>query len=343
MQFTLKEIADALNGTIFGDSETIITKPAKIEEATKGTITFASNPKYFDLIEDSQAEAFVVPSSYEIKDSSINFIKVEDIYSSLSTLLNLFSNNDIVSGVSDNAVVDNSAAIGEGVSIGHYSVVSKNVIVAENAIIYPNVYIGDNVKIGKGSILHSGVKIYKDCVIGDNCIIHSNTVIGSDGFGFAPQPDGTFRKIPQIGIVKIGSHVEIGANCSIDRAAMGETLIEDGVKLDNLIHIAHNVQIGENTVIAAQSGIAGSTSLGHNCMVGGQVGIVGHLKIAGKTQFQAKSGMTKSVKKEGTKWYGYPAIEYTNYLRSFAHFKNLEKLEARVKELESLIENNSHK
>jgi len=285
------------------------------------------------------ASAYIVDKTFDIQSyPNKNFIQVEHVYGAIAQLLAIYNQkNQAKSGIAKSAIIAESAKIGKNASIGEHVVIGENVSIGDDVVILGNCYIGASANIGSGCKIYSGVQLYHECVIGDKCIIHANAVIGSDGFGFAPQKDGSYTKIPQVGIVRVEENVEIGAGCTIDRATMGETLIKKGVKLDNLIHIAHNVVIGENTVIAAQTGIAGSTTIGKNCMIGGQSGIVGHLNIADGTIFQAKSGMTKSVKKTGTKWYGYPAIEYSNYLRSFAIFKNLQKyvaLEEKIKNIE---------
>jgi len=327
MQITVQKIADSIGGVVVGDADALIERPSKIEEAQAGSITFIASEKYISFLDTSQASAYIVDKSFETqKHPHKNFIQVDHVYGAIAQLLAIYNKkNHPKSGIAKSAIIADSSKIGENCSIGEHVVIGEQVVIGDNVSILANSYIGASANIGTDCRIYSGVQIYHECIIGNKCIIHANTVIGSDGFGFAPQKDGTYTKIAQVGIVKVEDDVEIGAGCTIDRATMGETLIKKGVKLDNLIHIAHNVVIGENTVIAAQVGIAGSTKIGKNCMIGGQSGIVGHLNIADETIFQAKSGMTKSVKKKGTKWYGYPAIDYTNYLRSFAIFKNLQK------------------
>jgi len=338
MSYTLSELAELLHGKIAGNPDYIIESPGKIEEAKKNQLTFIANDKYAGYLSESQAGAFLVPDNFDITQHiDKNYILVPDVYQSVSILLELFEQKKRKSGISHLSFLDQSASIDEDSWIGAYVIAQANVVVQKGCQIYPTVYLGKDVSIGEGTVIYPGVRIMDNCVIGNQCIIHSNSVIGSDGFGFAPQKDGSFAKIPQIGNVILEDYVEIGASCTIDRASMGSTLIKKGAKLDNLIQIAHNVEIGENTVIAAQTGIAGSTKIGKNCMIGGQVGIVGHLTIADGTQIQAKSGLSKSIKKEGSKLYGYPAIEYGNYLKSYAIFKNLQDLQAKVKMLESKI------
>ncbi len=336
MHLTVEKIADLVGGEVKGDKEDVITKPAKIEEAIEGSITFVAQEKYIPYINISKASAYLVAKSFDCSPyGDKNFILVDNVYNAVSTLLGIFdSNENKVGEIHQTATISVNATLGENVSIGAQAVVEDGAIIGNGSVIGANAFIGRNSIIGSNCMIHPGVSIYHESKIGSRVIIHSNSVIGSDGFGFALQEDGSYKKIPQVGIVIIEDEVEIGASCTIDRASMGQTKICKGAKLDNLIHIAHNVVIGENTVIAAQVGIAGSTKIGANCMIGGQAGIVGHLNIADGTIFQAKSGMTKSVKKTGTKWYGYPAIEYNNYLRSFAIFKNLDKLIDRVKQLE---------
>ena len=341
MQITVQKIAENISGTVVGDANALIDRPSKIEEAEAGSITFVASDKYISFVKSSRASAYIVHHDFDDKSyPNKNFVKVDNVYSAIAQLLTIYTEkNKQEPGVHSSAIIAKSANIGENVAIGANVVIGEHAIIGDHVSILANSFIGAFVNIGTQSKIYSGVQIYHECKVGKNCILHANTVIGSDGFGFAPQADGSYAKIPQVGIVRIEDNVEIGAGCTIDRATMGETLIKKGVKLDNLIHIAHNVEIGENTVIAAQSGIAGSTKIGANCMIGGQSGIVGHLNIADGTIFQAKSGMTKSVKKKGTKWYGYPAIEYTNYLRSFAIFKNLQKYVDRIKSLEEKTKN----
>lgn len=341
MQITVQKIADTVGGMVVGNANAVIDRPSKIEEATTGSITFIAHDKYLPFLSTSDASAYIVSKEFDTQAfDSKTFIKVENVYGAISELLAIYDSlNKKPSGIASTAVISDSAKIGADVSIGDYVVIEDGVTIGDNVTILANSFIGASANVGAASKIYSGVQIYRGCHVGNNCIIHANTVIGSDGFGFAKQDDGSYTKIAQVGNVVIEDDVEIGAGCTIDRATMGKTHIMQGVKLDNLIHIAHNVVIGQNTVIAAQVGIAGSTKIGADCMIGGQSGIVGHLNIADGTIFQAKSGMTKSVKKKGTKWYGYPAIEYNNYLRSFAIFKNLQKYIDRIKSLEVKMNN----
>ena len=341
MQITVQKIADTVGGMVVGNADAVIERPSKIEEATSGSITFIAHDKYLPFLSTSSASAYIVSNEFDTEAfNNKTFIKVENVYGAISELLAIYDGvNSKKQGIAKTAIIADSAKIGDNVSIGDYVVIEDGASVGDNVTILANCFIGASANIGTGSKIYSGVQVYHHCVIGANCIVHANTVIGSDGFGFAKQEDGSYKKIAQVGNVVIEDNVEIGAGCTIDRATMGSTKIKNGVKLDNLIHIAHNVVIGQNTVIAAQVGIAGSTKIGADCMIGGQSGIVGHLNIADGTIFQAKSGMTKSVKAKGTKWYGYPAIEYNNYLRSFAIFKNLQKYIDRIKSLEEKIKN----
>ncbi len=337
MQVSAQQLAALLQGTVEGDPDILVQGPAKIEEAQKGSITFLGNMKYEPFAYTTNASVLLVSNSFvPSQPISATLIRVNDVYAAIATLLGHFGDqlNTDVFTISEKASVHPTVRVGERCSIGDYVVIAENVSIGSGSRIFPQVYIGNNVKIGKGVTLFPGVRIYTDCIIGDNCILHANVVIGSDGFGFAPQQDGTFQKVPQIGNVIIESDVEIGSNTTIDRATMGSTIIRSGVKLDNLIQIAHNVEIGKNTVVAAQTGIAGSTKVGENCMIGGQVGIVGHVKIADRTRIQAQSGVSADVSEPGTALYGSPAFSYSSFLRSFAVFKKLPELLKRLQDLE---------
>ena len=331
MQITAGALAQILSGSIEGDASILIDRPSKIEDGQDGSICFFHNEKYESYVYSSKASAILVSKSFiPKKPITATLIKVDDVYSSVAILLEKFG--DLTQAdkqeptLSSKAVIDSTAVLGESISIGHFSIVEAGAEIGESSVIEGQVYIGKNVKIGARCKIKNGVRILAHCVLGDDCIVHPNTVIGSDGFGFAPQQDGSYKKVAQIGIVEIGNQVEIGAGTTIDRATIGSTVIEDGVKLDNLIQIAHNVRIGKNTVIAAQTGIAGSTKIGKNCKIGGQVGISGHIEIADSTQIQAKSGITSSVKQPNTFLFGYPAINYKDYIRSYAVFKKLPEL-----------------
>ena len=331
MNFTAGHIADQINGTVVGDRDIDIFNISKIEEGSKGSLTFLANPKYTEFIYTTKASVAIVSSDFEPTEKiDLTLIKVKDPYSSFTTILELF-NKDLSNrkGISQLTVIDKSSKISDSSFIGSFSSVGENSIIGENCIIENQVFIGNNVEIGNGCKLYPGVKILDDTIIGQNCIIHSSTSIGSDGFGFAPNDDGSFKKIPQTGNVVIGDNVEIGSNSTIDRATLGSTIISDGVKLDNQIQIAHNVEIGENTAIAAQSGIAGSTKIGKNCMIGGQVGIIGHIKIGDNVKIQAQAGVTSDLE-SNSRVTGTPAISYMNYNKSYVHFKNLPEIVKRI-------------
>jgi UDP-3-O-[3-hydroxymyristoyl] glucosamine N-acyltransferase len=302
MQFTAQQIASLLNGTVEGDPSASVKQLAKIEEATPGTLSFLANPKYEQYLYTTNASIVIVNNDQQLAEPvKATLIRVENAYSAITVLLEIYNKIKLdKTGVEEPNFIHPSAKIGKDVYIGAFSYIGPNVIIGDNCKLFPNTYIGDDAKLGNNVVLYPGVKVYFDCVIGNDVIIHSGTVIGSDGFGFAPVGDGTYNKISQIGNVVIEDNVEIGSNTTVDRATMGSTIIRKGVKLDNLIQIAHNVEIGANTVIAAQTGISGSTKIGENAILGGQVGIAGHLTIANRTSFQAQSGMGRSVQEEGT-------------------------------------------
>lgn len=332
MQISAKELSQALNGTIEGNPNVMVSRPSKIEEATEDSICFFANPKYEHYVYTTKAAIILVSEDFvPSQPISATLIRVEDVYKSVSFLLENFAQKDDNKGeISSQAAIHPSVKIGDNVTIGPFVVVEEGVEIGDNTSLQAQVFVGKNAKIGENCTFFSGVKIYHDCKIGNNCILHANVVIGGDGFGFAPEADGTFKKVAQIGNVILEDQVEVGANSTIDRATMGSTIIRQGVKLDNLIMIAHNVEIGKNTVIAAQTGVAGSTKIGENCMIGGQVGFVGHIVVANGVKIQAQSGVARSVKKENTSLYGSPAIDYANYLRSYAVFKNLPDLSKEV-------------
>ena len=340
MEFTSHQIAELLGGRVEGDKNRKINRLAKIEEATEGAISFLSNPKYEQYLYTTGASAVLVNKDFKPKQEvKTTLIFVEDAYSSISILLEEYNRLKIFSkkGLETPHFIAENAELGENCYVGAFAYIGKNCKIGSNVKIYPHSYIGDNVSIGNNTIIYAGVKIYEDCVIGSHCIFHSGTVIGSDGFGFAPLPDGTFKTIPQIGNVIIEDNVSIGANTTIDCATMGSTVIRNGVKLDNLIQIGHNVELGENTVIAAQTGISGSTKLGRNCMIGGQAGITGHITLADRTSIGAQSGLGRSVTKPGTAHSGSPAFDYKTNLKSFAVYKKLPLLMKRIEELEEKI------
>jgi len=331
MNLTAGHIADQINGTVVGDRNIDIFNISKIEEGSKGSLTFLANPKYTEFIYTTKASAAIVSSDFEPTERiELTLIKVKDPYSSFTTILELFDKDlSKRKGISQLTDVDKSSKISDSAFIGSFSSVGENSIISEKCIIENQVFIGNNVEIGKGCLIYPGVKILDDTIIGQNCIIHSSTTIGSDGFGFAPNDDGSYKKIPQTGNVVIGDNVEIGSNSTIDRATLGSTIISNGVKLDNQIQVAHNVEIGENTAIAAQSGVAGSTKIGKNCMIGGQVGIIGHIKIGDNVKIQAQAGVTSNIE-SNSRVTGTPAISYMNYNKSYVHFKNLPEIVKKI-------------
>ena len=331
MNFTAGHIADQINGTVVGDRDIDIFNISKIEEGSKGSLTFLANPKYTEFIYTTKASAAIVSSDFEPTERiELTLIKVKDPYSSFTTILELFDKDlSKRKGISQLTDVNKSSRISDSSFIGSFSSVGENSIIGEKCIIENQVFIGNNVEIGKGCLIYPGVKILDDTIIGQNCIIHSSTTIGSDGFGFAPNDDGSYKKIPQTGNVVIGDNVEIGSNSTIDRATLGSTIISNGVKLDNQIQVAHNVEIGENTAIAAQSGVAGSTKIGKNCMIGGQVGIIGHIKIGDNVKIQAQAGVTSNIE-SNSRVTGTPAISYMNYNKSYIHFKNLPEIVKKI-------------
>lgn len=338
MQFTAEIIANFLNGEIAGNPDTVVSSVAKIEEGVAGSLAFLSNPKYEHHIYNTEASIVIVNKDFvpqhEVKAT---LVKVDDAYAAFAKLLDLYvASKPQKSGISTTAAVGSGSTFGSGAYVGEYAVVGEGVTTGENVRIYPQTYIGDNVKLGNNVTLHAGVKIYEDCVIGDNVIIHSGSVIGADGFGFAPV-DGVFKKIPQIGNVVIENDVEIGANTCIDRATMGSTVIKHGVKLDNLIQIGHNVVIGENTVAASQTGIAGSTKIGAGCMFGGQVGIVGHISVAAGVKVGSQSGVHNTIKNEGESHFGSPTIPGIGHYRSYSVFKNLPEIQKQIIRMEQQI------
>lgn len=339
MQFTAEQIATFLNGTVEGNPSVIVTQLAKIEEGKEGELSFLSNSKYEHYLYDTRSSIVIVDAKLVLqRPVSATLIRVQDPYSSFSELLKIY--HSLLTdreGREDHAFIHETVTIGEGGYIGAFVYLSKGVRIGKNVKIYPNVYIGDNVIVGDNSVIYPRVTVYHDCSIGSNVIIHSGAVIGSDGFGFAPQKDGSYEKVPQIGNVIIEDNVEVGANTVIDRATLGSTVIKSGVKLDNLIQIAHNVEIGSNTVIAAQTGISGSTKVGKQVVLGGQVGLVGHINIADGTQVQAQSGINRSIKEINSKWGGTPASHYTSQLRSQVVYTRLPELEKRIIELEKII------
>jgi UDP-3-O-[3-hydroxymyristoyl] glucosamine N-acyltransferase len=340
MQFSAAQIAMLIQAKIEGNPDALVADFGKIEEAQAGQLSFLANPKYEDYLYSTQASVIIVNDSLELREPiAATLLRVPDAYSAFATLLHKYQEmkNQQLTGKQEPCFIAPSATLGENCFIGAFSYIGNHVKLGNNVKIYPQVYIGDQVSIGDNTILYPGVKIYHGCVIGAQVSIHAGSVIGGDGFGFAPQSDGSFRKVPQIGNVVIEDHVEIGSNATIDRATIGSTLIKSGAKLDNLIQIAHNVEVGQNTVIAAQAGVSGSTKLGKNVMIGGQAGIVGHIQIADGVRINAQSGVSKAIKQPNAAVTGSPAFDYTSALRSQALSRNLPELEKRIQQLEALI------
>jgi len=340
MEFTAAIIAGFLKGEIEGNPDVKVNTIAKIEEGTEGALSFLANPKYEHYIYTTNSSIVLVNKSFNAsKKIEATLIRVEDAYEAFASLLRLVDQaRPRKKGVHPTAVIESSATVGSDVYIGPYAYVGENCVVSDGCSLYPHVYIGDNTRMGKNCTFYAGVVIYHDCIIGEKCTIHAGTVIGSDGFGFAPQSDNEFMKIPQLGNVVIEDLVEIGSNVSIDRATMGSTLIRRGVKIDNLIQIGHNCEIGENTVMAGQTGIAGSTKVGKNCMFGGQVGISGHLKIASGTKLGAQAGVGSDIREENTVLLGTPAFEIRQFIKSSVVFKQLPDLRLKVASLEKDVE-----
>lgn len=339
MKFTAEMIAGFLEGEIEGDKNATVWTFAKIEEGVEGALSFLSNPKYEQHLYSSESSIIIVDKKFEPKkEVKATMVRVEDSYASFAKLLQLYEENlPRKKGVHKLSAIAESATIGEECYIGEYAVIGEGAKVGKNCQIYPQAYIGDNVVVGNNCTIRSGAKVYADCVVGNNVIIESCAVIGADGFGWAPQADGTYSRIPQLGNVILEDNVYIGANTCVDRATMGSTVIGKGVKLDNLIQIGHNCTIGDNTVAAAQTGIAGSTSIGKNCMFGGQVGIVGHLKIGDKVQIGSGSGISNNIA-DGEVYFGAPAAPVRQYQRSHAVFRNLPTLDRDVHTLKKEVE-----
>jgi UDP-3-O-[3-hydroxymyristoyl] glucosamine N-acyltransferase len=337
MKFTAIQIAGILEGDVVGNPEAEVFQLSKIEEGAMGSLTFLANPKYQNYIYTTKATITIVNRSFQPEQSiTTTLIKVDDAYKAFSKLLEYYNQVKLMkSGIEQPSFLSDSVTYGEGLYLGAFCYVGKNVKIGNNVKIYPNSFIGDNVTIGDNCVLFAGVRIYSETVIGAHCTIHSGVIIGSDGFGFAPDEHGVFSKVPQIGNVILEDHVDVGSCTTIDRATLGSTIIRKGVKLDNQIQVAHNVEIGENTVIAAQTGIAGSTKIGKGCMIGGQVGIAGHLTVGDGAKIQAQSGIGKNIK-DGEVIQGSPAFNYGDFSKSYVHFKNLPKI---VNELEALKRN----
>ena len=344
MEFTIAQLAFMLEGTVEGDGEQKVNMLAKIQDAKPGEISFLSNPKYEPYIYNTKASAVIVSNDFSPKETlKTALIRVEDPYLAFSAILEEYHKflNFQKTGTEEPSYIGKSSVIGDNCYRGAFSYIGNNVQIGNNVKIYPHVHIGDNSVIGDNTILHSGVKLYSNTKVGSRCVLHSGVVIGSDGFGFAPQADGSYKTIPQLGHVIIEDDVHIGGNTVIDCAALPSdaTRVGKGVKLDNLVQIAHNVEIKKNTVIAAQTGISGSTVIGENCVIGGQVGIAGHLKVPNKTSIGAQAGLGKALKKEGMQMFGSPAFEVKDYYKSYAVFKNLPDLNMRLKQLEEKMLN----
>ncbi|GET46286.1 UDP-3-O-(3-hydroxymyristoyl)glucosamine N-acyltransferase [Capnocytophaga felis] len=335
MKFTALQIANILHGEVEGNPDVEIYKLSKIEEGEEGSLTFLANPKYKNYIYTTKASVAIVNKTFETESElSVTLVKVDDAYSAFSKLLEYYNQIKLnKKGIEEPVFISKSARIGEDVYIGAFSYIGENVVLGNNVKIYPNTYVGDNVTIGDNTTLFAGCKIYSETVIGKHCTLHAGVILGADGFGFAPVQEGFYNKVPQIGNVIIEDYVDIGAGSTIDRATLGSTIIRKGVKLDNQIQIAHNVEIGKNTVIAAQTGVAGSTKIGESCMIGGQVGIVGHLNIGNRVKIQAQSGVIRNVEDDEV-LQGAPAIGYSDYNKSYVIFKKLPALMKRFLDIE---------
>jgi UDP-3-O-[3-hydroxymyristoyl] glucosamine N-acyltransferase len=338
MKFTAEQIAGMLEGTVEGNSSAEVSGLSKIEEGKAGTLTFLANPKYISHIYSTGASIAIVSNDFVAEQAlpeTLTLIRVADAYGSFAKLLEAYSQfKRPRPGIHASAVIDASVVIGENVHIGAGVVIEAGASIGNNAVIMAQSYLGEHVKIGDFTMVHPGVKVYSECVIGSNCTLHAGVIIGADGFGFAPQADNRYAKVPQIGNVVVEDRVEIGANTAIDRATLGSTIIREGVKLDNLIQVAHNVEIGKNTVIAALTGIAGSTKIGENCMIGGQVGIAGHLTIANGVKIAAQTGISASVLKENVVLQGTPAVDTMDFKKSYIIHRRLPQLLERIERLE---------
>jgi UDP-3-O-[3-hydroxymyristoyl] glucosamine N-acyltransferase len=342
MEFSASQIAELLNGRVEGNSEVKVNKLSKIEEGELHSISFLANPAYQEFLYDTDASIVIVNNDLELErpiKETCTLIRVENAYECFAKVLETYSQAKTVvkNGIEPNSHVAKTAVLGNDVYVGAFAYIGENVKIGNNVKIYPNSFIGDNTTLGDNTVVNAGVKIYHECIIGANCTFHSGVVIGGDGFGFAPNKENDYTKIPQLGNVIIEDHVEIGANTCVDRATMGSTIIKKGVKLDNLIQIGHNVVIGENTVIVSQTGIAGSTKIGKNCLIGGQVGIVGHLTIADGVKIAAQSGVGYSIAEEGKVVQGSPAYAMGEYKRSYVGFRKLPEILDRLSELEKQI------
>lgn len=345
MEFNAQQIAQLIEGTVDGDPKAVVRNVSKIEEGKPETLTFFANQKYEQYIYTTQASVVIVNNDFVPQQPvAATLIRVPDAYQALAKLLEMYEQmQPQKSGIEQPSFVHSSASVGDFAYIGAFSYLGENVVLGQNVKVYPQVYLGDNVVVGDNTILYAGVKVYKGCRIGSNCVIHSGAVVGGDGFGFAPDANNVYKKVSQIGNVVVEDNVEIGANTTIDRATMGSTIIRKGAKLDNLIQIAHNVEVGENTVMASQTGVAGSTKIGRNCMFGGQVGITGHITIADGTRFAAQTGVGGAIKKPDGVFMGSPAMELADYQRSYVVFRKLPELKKQLDVLYKEIMTNKDK
>ena len=340
MDFSAEQIALWLDGEIIGDPTVSVSKLNKIEEGEAGGLSFLSNPKYSHFLYETKASIVIVNSSFEPeKEIKATLIKVEDAYGAFAIVLQAYeeARKQKKMGISKLAFISEDAAIGDDVYIGEFVYVGSGAVIEDNVKLYPQTYIGDNVIIREGTTLNPGAKVMHECIIGKNCTIHAGAVIGADGFGFAPQKDDDYKKVPQIGNVILEDWVDVGANATIDRATMGSTIIRRGVKLDNMVQIAHNVEVGENTVMASMTGVSGSTKIGKNCMFGGQIGIAGHLEIADGVKLAAQTGVAANIKTEGSVQMGSPAFSHKSFLQSYVHFRKLPKIIATISTLEKTV------
>lgn len=345
MEFSAEQIAGIINGNIEGDAQVKVSGLSKIEEGQPQTLTFLANPKYEPHLYSTKASIAIVAESFKPEKelpSTLTLIKVEDPYSCFAKLLEFYdSMRKKPARIEKNAYIAETAKIGKDVYIGANAYISDYAVIGDNAVIYPNTFIGDNVKVGAYTTIHPNVSIYHDCVIGQHCLIHAGAVIGADGFGFAPNENGEFHKVPQIGNVVLEDHVDVGANATIDRSTLGSTILRRGVKIDNLVQIAHNVEVGENSAFAAQAGVAGSAKIGKSVLVGGQAGISGHIKIADKTMVVAQSGIPNSVKRSGETLMGSPGIPIDDFKKSYVGFRRLPMILNRLQAIENKLKNNN--
>jgi UDP-3-O-[3-hydroxymyristoyl] glucosamine N-acyltransferase len=340
MEFTAQAIASFLGGTVEGNPEVKVHTVAKIEEGKPGALSFLANPKYIPYIYTTESSVVLVNKDFVAEEPvKTTLVRVNNAYEAFASLLELYAQSkQPKSGIETPSFIHSTAKVGKNLYLGAFSYLAEKVVVGSNVKIYPQVYIGPNVRIGDNTIIYPGVKIYEDCIIGSHCVVHAGAVIGADGFGFASGEDTNYKKIPQIGNVIVEDHVEIGANATVDRATMGSTILRKGVKIDDHVHIAHNVEVGDNTVMAAQVGVAGSTKIGKNCMFGGQVGISPHVKIADGVKVGAQAGISGDIKKEGAILLGSPAIDISSQRRSMAVYKNLPEMRLKLHDLEKMIE-----